>query len=124
MSHILSSRENGNIFSTSNSLVKTSYVKMIDVWYFGTLCVPFVEVILATWIEYLMKKKEKNARAERVSSRARAKTGMRKPEQKENSSLLLLALLRMLQTRLLPAAFAALAAAYFAAGAARKSSGH
>ncbi len=103
--------------------MKTSYVKMIDVWYFGTLCVPFVEVILATWIEY-KKKKEKNARAERVSSRARAKTGMRKPEQKENSSLLLLALLRMLQTRLLPAAFAALAAAYFAAGAARKSSGH
>ncbi len=39
--------------SVSRSLVRTSYVKMIDMWYFGTLCVPFVEVIVATAVEYL-----------------------------------------------------------------------
>ncbi len=33
--------------------MKTSYVKMIDIWYFGTLCIPFIEVIAATAVEYL-----------------------------------------------------------------------
>ena len=34
--------------STSSALLKTSYVKFIDVWYFGTLCVPFFKVLVAT----------------------------------------------------------------------------
>ena len=33
--------------------MKTSYVKMIDVWLFATLCVPFIEVLISTWMEVL-----------------------------------------------------------------------
>ncbi|XP_059095252.1 uncharacterized protein LOC131890013 isoform X2 [Tigriopus californicus] len=36
--------------SVSDSLPKTSYVKMIGIWLFMTICVPFLEVLLATWI--------------------------------------------------------------------------
>lgn len=39
--------------SVSNSLPKTSYVKMIDIWLIFCLCVPFVEVIIHTVIDSL-----------------------------------------------------------------------
>lgn len=39
--------------SVSNSLPKTSYIKMIDIWLLFVLNVPFVEVILHTTIDML-----------------------------------------------------------------------
>ena len=36
----------------SDSLPKTSEIKMIDVWLIVTLLVPFAEVILHTYIDY------------------------------------------------------------------------
>ena len=39
--------------SVSNNLPKTAYVKMIDVWLIFVLCVPFVETILHTVIDWL-----------------------------------------------------------------------
>ena len=31
--------------SVSDSLPKTSYIKMVDIWLVTTLCIPFIEVI-------------------------------------------------------------------------------
>ena len=39
--------------STSSSLPKTSYIKMVDYWLIFTLLLPFVEVLLHTYIESL-----------------------------------------------------------------------
>merc|ERR1712130_682005 len=39
--------------SVSNALPKTSYVKMIDIWLLFNLTIPFAEVLLQTYIEYL-----------------------------------------------------------------------
>ena len=39
--------------SVSNSLPKTSYIKMIDIWLLFVLNIPFVEVILHTTIDML-----------------------------------------------------------------------
>ena len=40
----------------SNNLPKTSYIKMIDVWFIFSMTIPFIEVILQTYIEYLRYK--------------------------------------------------------------------
>merc|ERR1712013_825658 len=42
--------------SVSGSLPKTSYIKMVDIWLIFNLVVPFVEVLLQTYIEYLRGK--------------------------------------------------------------------
>ena len=39
--------------ATSNSLPKTAYIKLIEVWLLGHLFVPFFEVILHTIIEFI-----------------------------------------------------------------------
>ena len=39
--------------SVSNNLPTTSYVKMIDIWLLGSLVLPFVEVILHTYMDLL-----------------------------------------------------------------------
>ena len=39
--------------SVSNNLPTTSYVKMIDIWLLGSLFLPFVEVILHTYMDVL-----------------------------------------------------------------------
>ena len=39
--------------ATSNSLPKTSYIKLIEVWLLGHLFVPFFEVILHTVIDFI-----------------------------------------------------------------------
>ena len=39
--------------SVSSSLPKTSYIKMIDYWLIFTLMLPFVEVLLHTYMESL-----------------------------------------------------------------------
>ena len=39
--------------SVSNNLPTTSYVKMIDIWLLGSLILPFVEVLLHTYIDFL-----------------------------------------------------------------------
>ena len=39
--------------SVSDSLPKTSYIKMIDFWLIFNLILPFIEVLLHTYIEYL-----------------------------------------------------------------------
>jgi len=44
----------------SNALPKTSYVKMVDIFLLASLTVPFVEVLLQTYIEYLRGKVEDN----------------------------------------------------------------
>ena len=41
--------------SVSDSLPKTSYIKMIDCWLIFNLTLPFVEVLLHTYIESLNK---------------------------------------------------------------------
>merc|ERR1712013_272247 len=46
--------------SVSNALPKTSYVKMVDIFLIASLVVPFVEVLLQTYIEYLRGKVEDN----------------------------------------------------------------
>merc|ERR1711892_819448 len=37
----------------SNQLPKTSYIKMTDVWLIFNLCLPFTEVLLPTYKDYL-----------------------------------------------------------------------
>ena len=37
--------------SVSGSLPTTSYVKMVDVWLIFALMIPFIEVLLATWMD-------------------------------------------------------------------------
>ncbi len=44
--------------SVSDSLPKTSYIKMIDVWLLASLCVPFAETILHTVISRLTEIEE------------------------------------------------------------------
>ena len=39
--------------ATSNSLPKTAYIKLIEVWLLGHLFVPFFEVILFTIIDFI-----------------------------------------------------------------------
>ena len=39
--------------SVSNSLPKTAYIKLIEVWLLGHIFVPFFEVILFTIIDYI-----------------------------------------------------------------------
>ena len=39
--------------SVSSNLPTTSYVKMIDIWLLGSLILPFVEVLLHTYIDFL-----------------------------------------------------------------------
>ena len=39
--------------ATSNSLPKTAYIKLIEVWLLGHLLVPFFEVILHTIIDFI-----------------------------------------------------------------------
>ena len=39
--------------ATSNSLPKTAYIKLIEVWLLGHLFVPFFEVILHTIIDFI-----------------------------------------------------------------------
>ena len=38
--------------SVSNSLPTTAYVKMVDIWLIFNLIIPFVEVLLHTYIDY------------------------------------------------------------------------
>ena len=45
--------------SVSSSLPKTSYIKMVDYWLIFTLLLPFVEVILHTYIETLNDDEDK-----------------------------------------------------------------
>ena len=40
--------------STSNGLPKTSYVKMIDVWFIYTLTLTLIEVIVTAVLEFLI----------------------------------------------------------------------
>ena len=40
----------------SNNLPSTSYIKMIDVWFIFSMTIPFIEVILQTYIEHLRSK--------------------------------------------------------------------
>ncbi len=49
--------------SVSDSLPKTSYVKMVDVWHLLTMCVPFVEVLLHAAMDNLEGKEEGKTRA-------------------------------------------------------------
>jgi len=46
--------------SVANGLPKTSYVKMIDIWLIFVLIIPFMEVLLQTYIEHLRGKTEEN----------------------------------------------------------------
>ena len=41
---------NLRFISVSNSLPKTSYVKMIDIWLLFNLTIPFAEVILENFV--------------------------------------------------------------------------
>ena len=45
--------------SVSSSLPKTSYIKMVDYWLLFTLMLPFVEVILHTYMESLNDDEDK-----------------------------------------------------------------
>ena len=45
--------------SISTSLPKTSYIKMVDYWLIFTLLLPFVEVLLHTYIESLNEDEER-----------------------------------------------------------------
>ena len=38
---------------TFNNLPKTAYIKMIDIWFIFCMVIPFVEVLLQTYIETL-----------------------------------------------------------------------
>ena len=57
--------------SVSDSLPQTSYIKMIDVWLIFNLTLPFIEVLLHTYIEALNEddivKKNKDKEAEKVN---------------------------------------------------------
>ena len=35
-------------YSSTTEIMKTSYIKYMDVWFFASLCVPFLEVVLVT----------------------------------------------------------------------------
>ena len=37
----------------SNALPKTAYIKMVDIWFIFSMTVPFIEVLLQTYIEHL-----------------------------------------------------------------------
>ncbi len=56
--------------SVSDSLPKTSYIKMIDVWLIANLCVPFAETILHTVIDRI-REGVKKEEAEVASPRRR-----------------------------------------------------
>merc|ERR1712240_498388 len=45
--------------NVSNNLPKTSYIKMIDIWLIFTLLLPFMEVLLHTYIDYLRNDDER-----------------------------------------------------------------
>ena len=57
--------------SVSDSLPKTSYIKMMDYWLIFTLILPFVEVLLHTYIESLNEDADghgtKESEAEKVN---------------------------------------------------------
>ena len=44
--------------STSNGLPKTSYVKMIDVWFIYNLLFTLIEVTVATFLEVFIEESE------------------------------------------------------------------
>jgi hypothetical protein len=44
--------------SVSNSLPRTSYVKLVDIWLIFSLLVPFVEVIIHTVIDILRNRQK------------------------------------------------------------------
>ena len=44
--------------SVANSLPRTSYVKMIDIWFIMNLMVPFVEIILETVFNKVYNEKD------------------------------------------------------------------
>ena len=49
--------------SVSNSLPKTSYLKLIDLWLIFVLCVPFMEVLLHTIVDaYRIEEKDRQSR--------------------------------------------------------------
>ncbi len=122
------------VCSTSNSLLKTSYVKMIDLWYFGTLCVPFVEVLLSTYIntvrEEIQQKRDQHvaifhAREGSRINRVRPKVPVESLEQKVedqniledlDKSMRLLGNLRWFQRKILPSMMLVLVMVYFAVG--------
>ena len=35
--------------SVNDSLPKTSYIKMVDIWLIFTFCIPFIEVLIQTF---------------------------------------------------------------------------
>jgi hypothetical protein len=43
----------------SDSLPKTSYVKLVDVWMIFSLSIPFVEVLIQIFIDYLYNKENR-----------------------------------------------------------------
>ena len=45
--------------SVSNNLPKTSYIKMMDIWLIFTLLLPFMEVLLHTYMDYLRNDDER-----------------------------------------------------------------
>ena len=45
--------------SVSNNLPRTSYIKMMDIWLIFTLLLPFMEVLLHTYIDYLRNDDER-----------------------------------------------------------------
>ena len=61
--------------STSSSLPKTSYIKMVDYWLIFTLLLPFVEVILHTYIESLNDDEERTVNHHGVAMDVAEKSG-------------------------------------------------
>ena len=45
--------------SVSNNLPTTAYVKMIDIWLIFNLTIPFIEVLLHTYMDFLRDDKER-----------------------------------------------------------------
>lgn len=106
----------------SDDLLKTSYVKMIDVWYLGTLCVPFVEALLATWIvaeqNRLRSAAVGPARPPSGADPKLAATGtwMKQLDSSNAGGSKLLAALFWFQRRALPALLVGLPVVYFTIG--------
>ena len=45
--------------NVSNNLPKTSFIKMMDIWLIFNLLLPFMEVLLHTYIDYLRNDEER-----------------------------------------------------------------
>ena len=43
------------LFSSTIDIMKTSYIKYMDVWFFASLCVPFLEVMLVTVTDFVRR---------------------------------------------------------------------